>query len=132
MARNTNRQGANFELDVMKDLKARGYTCLRSSGSKGAIDVVAVYTGPIAHEWDSWGTNVLFIQCKISNPLLPPAERLAVTGLAYYGRALPIVAYKAEEGRLRPIRYRELIGPGPKEWRAWTPLPVIKERDDNE
>lgn len=139
MARNSVRQGARFELEVMHHLEqcARdcqeghthreyGYTSLRSSGSRGAVDIVAVAEPRwLGMAW-SLGHQLLFIQCKISNPLLPPAERLAVMGLALRAGALPIVAYKAHEGPRRPIRFRELTGPGPKEWREWAP-PTIEE-----
>lgn len=112
---NTNRQGANFELAVMAELEKFGYTCLRSSGSRGAVDVVAVPAEGRRYDW------VIFIQAKISKAIIPPAERVALMGLALRAGALPVVAYKGEEGRSRPILFRELTGPGPFEFREWTP-----------
>lgn len=112
--RNWNRQGANFELAVMAELEKYGYTCLRSSGSRGAVDVVAVPPLELLE-------RLLFIQCKISKAVIPPAERRALIGLALRGLAVPLVAYKGEDGRSRPIRFRELTGPGPREYREWTP-----------
>lgn len=137
MARNTTRQGANFELDVMHHLdgcqtwsKKRcenpqhrsyagyGYDSLRSSGSRGAVDVVSV---PEMGVLD--GTLILFIQCKITNPVIPPSERIAVQNLALRAGALPLVAFKAKDettGRIG-IKYRQLTGPGPKDWAPWAP-----------
>jgi len=123
VARNTTRQGAQFELDVMHALEEHGYTCLRSSGSRGAVDVVAV-----APLWDSGYEDVqvspLFIQCKITNPVISPAERIAVQDLALRAGALPVVAYRAKDPndpRRKTILYRHLTGPGPKEWVPWAP-----------
>lgn len=123
MARNTNRQGANFELEVMHYLEPFGYDCLRSSGSRGAVDVVAVappWWDPV-DEHDS--SNLLFIQCKITNPVISPSERLKVQDLALRAAAIPLVAFKTKDavtGRVRP-HFRLLTGPGPKDWVAWEP-----------
>lgn len=110
-AKNTNRQGANFELRVMHDLEPHGFDCLRSSGSRGKVDVVAV------------GENrtrglLLFIQCKITNPLISPAEREGLIDLARRAGALPIVAHRVD-GK---VHYRELTGADPKAWRYWFPV----------
>jgi len=137
MARNTNRQGAQFELDVMHYLAGTlperwgpgfGYDCLRSSGSRGKVDVVAV--GPVEecpvdvdHYCDHSMADLLFIQCKITNRLIPPAERQALQDLALRAGALPLTASKAKDertGRVRP-HFRLLTGPGPKDWLPWEP-----------
>jgi hypothetical protein len=142
VARNTTRQGADFELAVMHFLAGcqggdkpckdpqhatydgYGYTCLRSSGSRGAVDVVAVgpdekFVGP---DGDHYG-SLLFVQCKITNPVIPPAERIAIQDLALRAGAVPLVAFKAKDrvtGRIT-IHFRRLTGPGPKDWESWTP-----------
>lgn len=124
-ARNTNRQGANFELAVMHDLAGSpdgthpgyGYRALRSSGSRGAVDVVAVGPAQDHANWP-WADALVFIQCKISSPVIPPYERAAVIDLATAAGAVPVVAYKVD-GR---IEYRRLTGPGPKDWVYWFPL----------
>lgn len=132
MARNTNRQGADFELKVMHYLAGTkpdvhgpgfGYTCLRSSGSKGAVDVVAV--GP----WRTYecgaepDAETLFIQCKITNPIIPPAERHAVQDLAHRAGALPLVAHWAEHKTtgLKAVHFRLLTGPAATNWLPWEP-----------
>ena len=123
MARNTTRQGANFELKVMHDLEEHGYTCLRSSGSRGAVDVVAVE--PLYPGLPQYGPEhrLLFIQCKITNPVIPPYERNAIQELATRAGAVPLVAHWAKDpgtGLMR-VHYRQLTGPGPKDWAHWAP-----------
>jgi hypothetical protein len=107
-----------------------GYTCLRSSGSKGAVDVVAVARAvdwSTAPHWmdeedgDIWPP--LFIQCKITNPVIPPAERHAVQDLAFRAGAVPLVAYwaKHETTGLKAVHFRRLTGPLAKDWLPWEP-----------
>jgi hypothetical protein len=139
MARNTNRQGANFELTVMHyldgcacevSLKAPkhqgwrgfGYDSARSSGSRGKVDVFSI--GTPSDRWLKWGRpTVLLIQCKITNPLISPADRRALRDLAERAGALPLVAYSGKDattGRVRP-HFRLLTGLGPHDWVPWEP-----------
>lgn len=122
MARNTNRQGANFELKVMHALEEHGYTCLRSSGSRGAVDVVAVGVLDRDQIWEGRG-SLLFIQCKITNPIIPPHERWAIQSLAMRAGAVPLVAHWAadKDTKLMRVHYRQLTGPGAKDWVHWAP-----------
>lgn len=134
MARNTNRQGANFELDVMHYLAGTrpetwgpgfGYECLRSSGSRGKVDIVAIGAMIPAKPpyLDALPTGLLFVQAKITNPVIPPAERLGLQDLALRANALPLVVYRAKDittGRVRP-HFRQLTGPGPRDWLPWEP-----------
>ena len=139
VAHNTNRQGANFELDVMHYLAGTkpdkwgpgfGYTCLRSSGSKGKIDVLAIpQEAPLSWERDAYPANagLLFIQCKITaTPLrspLSPTERMHLMDLALRANALALTASKALDivtGRVRP-HFRQLTGPGARDWLPWEP-----------
>jgi hypothetical protein len=142
VARNTAQQGARLERDVRHYLdgcqceterqtpvhigwRGFGYDSLRSAGSKGKIDVMAI--GPLPSEFERQykptGETLLFIQCKLSNPVIPPADRASLRDLAGRAGALPLVAYKARDrdtGRLRP-HFRLLTGPGPKHWVPWVP-----------
>lgn len=143
MARNTNRQGAGFELDVMHYLsgcecettnkvarhvgwRGFGYTTLRSSGSRGKVDVVAV--GPHRELKTPLGLiltrgRTLWVQCKVTNPLISPAERRGVTDIASRAGGVALVSYRAQDidtGRVRP-HFRMLIGTGPKDWAPWEP-----------
>lgn len=123
-ARNTARQGANLELAVMALLGRRGWTCMRSAASKGVVDVVAIPDNVLGTDW-------LLVQCKLTNAILPPAERVALGGLAVNARALPLVASRGDTGQGTRVQYneshgmwvvfRELTGPGPNEYRQWTP-----------
>lgn len=101
--------GAAFERQVRHALEADGYDVIRSAGSKGKVDLVAIKPMFLA-----------FIQCK-TNGLCAPAERAELIRVSGRANALPLVAYKGTEGRLRPIRFRLLTGPGPKEFLAWSP-----------
>jgi hypothetical protein len=140
MARNTNRQGAGFELDVMHYLdgcacetshrtpkhvgwRGFGYDSARSSGSRGKVDVFCV--GPRASDgaYRRGRSALLLVQCKLTNPLISPVDRRAITDLAERAGALPLVAYKALDtttGRVRP-HFRLLTGTGPKDWAPWEP-----------
>lgn len=108
-ARNTAQQGARFEREVIAYLEELGYGCIRSAASKGAVDIVAVPP----HE----GVPMLFVQCKLTDPVITPAERVALLGLSVRGDALPIVSWRVDG---RP-RFRMLTGPGPKEWANFLP-----------
>ena len=120
---NTARQGAAFERRIIADLKQHGYDCIRSAASKGAVDIVAV--GPvIPHSDHAWvRLPVLFVQAKLSKPLISPAERLAVQDLALRANALPLVSWWAEDEitGLKRVHYRQLTGPGAKDWAHWAP-----------
>lgn len=110
----------------MDDLARRGYDVLRSSGSRGKIDVIGIGDG-----------QTLFVQAKISQPVIPPAERKGLIGIT--GRTLegwPIVAYRVQGN----VCYRVLTGTGPKEfvpfepeicWRAECSVCLAPFRDHN-
>lgn len=108
-------RGTAFERAVRHSLEEDGYEVIRSAGSKGKVDLVAFKKG-----------QILFIQCKL-NGLCAPSERAEVLRLSSLVGALPIVAYKGTEGRQRPVRYRLLTGPGPKEFVGW-----ISDKADEE
>lgn len=112
------QQGARFEREVIAHLESLGYDCIRSAASKGAVDLVAV----VGHEWEPVDeddfTNLLFVQCKRSNPLATPAERTALLSLCLRAAALPVVAWRPDSNG---PQYRILNGPGPKEWSEFDP-----------
>lgn len=137
MARNTAQQGAAFERRVVHDLSGSpdgthpgyGYDCVRSAASKGKIDIVAI--GP--ERWTKWSDvglevspiHLIFIQCKLTDPQIGPTARMDLMDLALRAGALAIVAHWAPDEtsihRRKKIHYRELTGPGPKDWRPWAP-----------
>lgn len=136
MAINTTRQGADFELAIMHYLAGTmpekwgpgfGYDCLRSSGSRGAIDVIAIGNNPPVesgrHPLIILRPDVLFIQAKRNKPYLSPADRMRVQNLALRAGAVPLLSFMATDettGRVRP-HFRILNGPGPNDWAPWEP-----------
>ena len=127
MAKNTTRQGADFELAIMHYLAGTmpekwgggfGYDCLRSSGSRGAIDVIAIGPEDNIRQWP-----LLFIQAKRNKPYLSPADRMRVQNLALRAGAVPLLSFMAKDantGLVRP-HFRVLDGPGPNDWAPWEP-----------
>ena len=110
-ARNTSAQGRAFENQIQHDLERYGYRTMRSAGSKGAADVVA-----FGHR------TILFVQAKINQDLMRPADRREVLALAdlYPVIGVPLTATK----RSVWTDYRLLTGPGPKDWTPWEPEPL--------
>jgi hypothetical protein len=110
-ARNTSAQGRAFENQIQHDLERYGYRTMRSAGSKGAADVVA-----FGHR------TILFVQAKVSQGTVSPAERRGVLALAdlYPVIGSPLTATK----RSVWTDYRLLTGPGPKDWTPWEPEPL--------
>lgn len=132
MATNTTRQGANFELAIMHYLAGTmpekwgpgfGYDCLRSSGSRGAIDVIAI--GPLRtyERGASPDAEQLFIQAKRNKPYLSPADRMRVQNLALRAGAVPLLSFMAKDETTSLVRphFRILNGPGPNDWAPWEP-----------
>lgn len=111
--------GYRFECKTRDALRADGYEVIRSAGSKTKIDLIAIKQD-----------QILFVQCKLDG-LCPPAERSALLALARMVDAVPLVAYSHREGRAAAVvRYRELLGPGPKEFAPWTPDSVTEAVHD--
>jgi Holliday junction resolvase len=107
------RRGADFERRVRAALEADGYEVIRSAGSKTPVDLIALKE-PWQHR-----DALVFIQAKRTNGTCPPAERVRLLSLANIARAVPLVAYQPLPRK--PIAYRRLTGPGPKDWQPWTP-----------
>jgi Holliday junction resolvase-like predicted endonuclease len=103
-------RGAAFERRVQAELEAEGYATIRSAGSHSPVDIIAVKHG-----------QVLWVQVKRRSGTIPPADRVALLDLATrtHPLARAIVAHQPIP-RL-PIRYRQLTGPGPKDWVDFTP-----------
>ena len=100
--------GIDFERRVRTELEADGYWTMRAAGSRGAVDVLAVKPG-----------QVLGIQSKLSNPLLPPSERFALLAWATRCGGVPLVASRVRHGRGSVVVYRRLTGPGPADFVPW-------------
>jgi Holliday junction resolvase len=118
---NTAQQGARLEREVRQMLDELGFYTARAAGSKGSakVDVFAF------HE----ERGSVLVQCKISNPQITPAERQGLCAVANICYAVPLVAYRKREGIRSFIRFRELTGPGPRDWRVWEPGTAEQEGD---
>jgi holliday junction resolvase Hjr len=97
------RTGADFERKVRDSLEADGYSCIRAAGSHGVVDMVALKEG-----------QILLVQVKRTQGQIPPADRAELLRLAALVDAIPLVAY--QPAPRKPIAYRRLTGPGPREW----------------
>lgn len=106
-------QGTRFERKVRDDLHSRGFTVLRSAGSKGEskVDLVAVKPGigfhPPMNEIEIIGENEtkcschnehLWIQCKRTGTI-PPEEWNTLFMWAGYAGTTPILAENPSNGR---------------------------------
>lgn len=105
------RRGRAFEHRVKAALENDGYWAQLAPGSKG-IDIIANKHG----QW-------LVVSVKRTNGTISPIERETLLDVAAICQALPIVAHQPEARR--PIRYRQLTGPGPKQWLDWSPDEVF-------
>ena len=106
--------GKRFEDKVRAGLIADGYVTVRSGGSRSAVDIVALKPG-----------QVVLIQAKRSNPLIPRPERIELVRLAQLCAGLPVVAY--QPAPRKPVEYRVLTGIGPKDFERWSPDEVGAE-----
>jgi Holliday junction resolvase len=99
--------GRRIEYAAIDRLEADGYEVTRAASSKGFADVTAIKPG-----------EILFVSVKRTRNDSPAgrAKLLRIAGF-FPGIAVPIVAI----GPASRLQFRELVGVGPKEWRAWTP-----------
>ena len=68
-------KGRNHENYIKRKFEHLGFVCLRSSGSKGAVDVIAIKKGPFCKRKDRCCPLVYAIQCKPKNYKLSKSER---------------------------------------------------------
>ena len=114
--------GRKLEYAAQADLEADGYWCKRSPGSKGKDDVLAL-KGSLT----LGNLELLFVQCKLAGTM-GPGERHALAALAVQLGGTALCARWAKEGRAaRTVEFRELTGPGPKDWRPWTADHALEE-----
>ena len=77
------RNGSALELAAKRALEDNGYYVVKSGGSKGVADLVALKPG-----------ETLLVQCKTNGYLLP-AERVQLRQLALRVGAVPLVVAAA-------------------------------------
>ena len=80
-------KGARFENDVIKFLKKKGMYCIRSAGSKGIVDVIAMkrYCNI---------TFVYLIQCKYGSAYMNKEDRKKLVKLANELEFIPLYIYR--------------------------------------
>lgn len=111
-------RGRSAENAVRDELGLYGYDVLRSAGSKGAADLIAIGDG-----------FAVLVQVKLVRTGRPfempsPAEREQLLRIAArLGNAYPVAACRTEGAGGRPAVtvYRILQGPGPAQWQSWAP-----------
>jgi Holliday junction resolvase len=57
-------RGRNHENYIKRKYQKQGFACIRSSGSKGAVDVIAIRKGPFCEKADRHCPVICAIQCK--------------------------------------------------------------------
>lgn len=80
-------KGAKFEREVIKFLEKKGMYCIRSAGSKGIVDVIALkrYCNT---------TFVYLIQCKYGNATMSKQDKKKLVDLANEFEFIPIYVYR--------------------------------------
>lgn len=94
-------RGADFERRVKSDLQKHGWLVVRSAGSHGEVDLMAM--GPEL-------TDRALIQCK-RDGRMSLEDRRGLESLGDAFSALPILAY-LDDG----IQYSRIDGDGYKDW----------------
>lgn len=97
--------GRRTEWAVIQHLSDHGYQCIRAAGSKGAADIAGFRAG-----------EAVFVSVKRTDPLISPAERVALLDLA---RTIDGHALVATKPLRQPLAFRRLTGTGPRDYEAW-------------
>ncbi len=79
------KKGADFERRVKKLLENDGYLCVRSAGSKGAADLIAI---------NPFNKTVLLIQCKLKGSISKKERGVLISVAKDFG-CVPIIGYIA-------------------------------------
>lgn len=83
------QSGRNFEYRVKRYFETQGYFVVRSAGSKGIADLIAI----------SPDGTVSLVQCKLYGTIsVKEYEELRETALKF--KALPVIAFKNENNKL--------------------------------
>jgi holliday junction resolvase Hjr len=105
------RAGGDLERAAKAHLEDNGYYVVKSAGSKGTADLVAIKRG-----------EILLIQCKRAGFTMAPAERIKLRQLAAELGGVPLCGSWVKNGRAaRSVGFMELISMGPAGTRPWTP-----------
>lgn len=110
------RLGTSFEHRVILALTKAGYHCVRSAGSHGVVDIVALL---MDNGVGLYGWGHALVQCKRSGAL-PPLERKALLSVAARTGATPVLARMPPKKRTG-IEFWRLTGTGAKDRERWEP-----------
>ena len=104
--------GRKLEYAAANDLRANGYEVMRTAGSRGAADLIAIKP-----------REILFVQCKLDGRIAPPERHKLIKLTDYLDNSVPVLAYWHKPGRAaRQVAYRELTGLDTDHWwTVWTP-----------
>jgi len=80
------RKGYRFEIRVKEDLEEKGYFVIRSAGSKGVFDLIAIAPN---------GKEILGIQCKAGGKI-PSEEKQEIIKVAEKYNIKPCLALKKD------------------------------------
>lgn len=106
--------GAALERAVKKLFEANGYYVMKSGGSKGSADLVALKRG-----------ETVLVQCKVDG-YLRPAERKALCDLALWLGARPVIGqWRKQATSARYADLKQLTLDGGAEW--WSPDWALEE-----
>ena len=75
MANKSYLKGRRRENYIRSKYEALGYACIRSSGSKGAVDVIAIKKGPWCEKMGNSCPLIHAVQCKPRNCRPRKADR---------------------------------------------------------
>lgn len=90
-------RGRSFEYRVKNYYEKHGWFVIRSAGSKGIADLVAISPG---------GSEIHFVQCKLHGSISPDERQKLFATASNYG-AYPILASAKRSGKgilLRTVR----------------------------
>lgn len=77
MPNNNYRRGATFERKIKKQWEDDGYLVIRSAGSKGPVDLVAIKSTAV------YEVHVVLIQCKLRKPTAAERRKAKEAGEKY-------------------------------------------------
>jgi Holliday junction resolvase len=113
------RAGAYFERRVSASLTSDGYLVMRSAGSRGAVDLIALKAG-----------EVLLVQCKINGRLDTEAWN-ALRRIAMQAGAIALMASRGRASRIVWTELAEAARPHTRRrLTPWEPDRVSSPRTD--
>ena len=92
-------KGAKFENDVIKFLEKKGMYCIRSAGSKGIVDVIAMKR--YCNE-----TFVYLIQCKYGSASMSKKDQKKLIDLATELGFIPVYIFRKKYSK--EIKWKNL------------------------